>query len=84
MRTLKVLATVLSMTLLSAPLAAFATTQAGPDSDAAPQTVYAQANAGSSASDDSSTRIASAAYSTKVQLAQTTLGQRASYRLQNG
>ncbi|WP_158904078.1 hypothetical protein [Burkholderia sp. L27(2015)] len=84
MRTLKVLATVLSMALLSAPLAAFATTQAGPDSDAAPQTVYAQAEAGSSAPNDGSTRIASAAYATKVQLAQTTLGQRASYLLQNG
>jgi hypothetical protein len=84
MRTLKVLATILSMTLLSAPLAAFATTQAGPDSDAAPQTVYAQTNAGSSASDDTATRIAAAAYTTKIQLAQTTLGQRASNLLQNG
>jgi len=84
MRTLKILATVLSMTLLSAPLAAFATTQAGPDSDAAPQTVYAQAYVGSPASDDAGTRIASAAYTTKTQFAQTTLGQRASYRLQNG
>jgi hypothetical protein len=84
MRTLKVLATILSMALLSAPLAAFATTQAGPDSDAAPQTVYAQANRGSSASDDTATRIASATYTTKIQLAQTTLGQRASYLLQNG
>jgi len=84
MRTLKVLATILSMALLSAPLAAFATTQAGPDSDAVPQTVYAQTNAGSSASDDTPTRIASAAYTTKVQLAQTSVGQRASYLLQNG
>ena len=86
MRTLRVLATALSMALLSAPLAAFATTQAGPDSDAAPQAVYAQAHAGSASAseDDTTTRFASAAYSTKVQLAQTTLGQRASYVLQNG